>query len=88
MESKIVTRNSKEDEKPEIPVLKCHKSGSNSHLANNCTKKAKIIQEIQCAGEKEESGISEDTQAEDYPIENITAFFEITEVNTYLPQYS
>ncbi|MBW0525243.1 hypothetical protein O181_064958 [Austropuccinia psidii MF-1] len=71
-------------EKPERPVLKCHKCGSTSNLANTCTKKTKInefqvIEEIQCTEEKEESDldseISEDTQIEDYPIENITAFF-------------
>ncbi|MBW0558455.1 hypothetical protein O181_098170 [Austropuccinia psidii MF-1] len=39
MESKIVPMISREDRKPEIPVLKCHKYGSTSHLANTCTKK-------------------------------------------------
>ncbi|MBW0545887.1 hypothetical protein O181_085602 [Austropuccinia psidii MF-1] len=42
--------------------------------------------------EKEESdldsAVSEDTPVEDYPIENITAFFEVTDVHTHLPQYS
>ncbi|MBW0577821.1 hypothetical protein O181_117536 [Austropuccinia psidii MF-1] len=32
--------------------------------------------------------MSEDTPVEDYPIKNITAFFEVTEVHTHLPQYS
>ncbi|MBW0553332.1 hypothetical protein O181_093047 [Austropuccinia psidii MF-1] len=32
--------------------------------------------------------MSEDTPVENYPIENITAFFEVTEVHTHLPQYS
>ncbi|MBW0592917.1 hypothetical protein O181_132632, partial [Austropuccinia psidii MF-1] len=32
--------------------------------------------------------ISEETPVEDYSIENITAFFEVTEVHTHLPQYS
>ncbi|MBW0543996.1 hypothetical protein O181_083711 [Austropuccinia psidii MF-1] len=45
-----------------------------------------------CTEEKEEfdldSAVSEDTPVEDYPIENITAFFEVTEVHTHLPQYS
>ncbi|MBW0532756.1 hypothetical protein O181_072471 [Austropuccinia psidii MF-1] len=68
-----------------------------SHLANTCTKKTKInevqvIEGIQCTEEKEESyedsAVSEDTPVEDYPIENITAFFEVTEVHTHLPQYS
>ncbi|MBW0507871.1 hypothetical protein O181_047586 [Austropuccinia psidii MF-1] len=68
-----------------------------SHLANTSTKKTKIneahvIEEVQCTEEKEESdldsAVSEDTPVEDYSIENIIAFFEVTEVHTYLPQYS
>ncbi|MBW0572234.1 hypothetical protein O181_111949, partial [Austropuccinia psidii MF-1] len=50
------------------------------------------IGEVHCTEEKEESdqdsAISEDTPVEEYPIENITAFFEVTEVHTHLPQYS
>ncbi|MBW0580458.1 hypothetical protein O181_120173 [Austropuccinia psidii MF-1] len=97
MESKMVPKIPREDKRPERPVLKCHKCGSTSHLANTCTKKTKIndpqvIEEIQCTEEKEESdqdsAVSEDTPVEDYPIENITAFFEVTEVHTHLPQYS
>ncbi|MBW0573251.1 hypothetical protein O181_112966 [Austropuccinia psidii MF-1] len=81
----------------ERPVLKCHKCGVTSHLANTCTKKTKInevqvIEGIQCTEEKEESdqdsAVSEDTPVEDYPIEKITAFFEVTEVHTHFPQYS
>ncbi|MBW0525326.1 hypothetical protein O181_065041, partial [Austropuccinia psidii MF-1] len=34
------------------------------------------------------SAVSEDTPVEDYPLENITAFFEFTEVQTNLPQNS
>ncbi|MBW0532119.1 hypothetical protein O181_071834 [Austropuccinia psidii MF-1] len=68
---------SREDKKPERPVLKCHKCGSTSHLVNTCTKKTKI-NEVQCAEEKEESypdyAISERIPVEDYSIENITAF--------------
>ncbi|MBW0539191.1 hypothetical protein O181_078906 [Austropuccinia psidii MF-1] len=97
MESKMVPKISREDRRPEKPVLKCHKCGSTSHLANTCTKKTKInesqvIEEVQCTEVKEESdldsAVSEDTSVEDYPIENITAFFEVTEVHTHLPQYS
>ncbi|MBW0581326.1 hypothetical protein O181_121041 [Austropuccinia psidii MF-1] len=97
IESKMVPKIPREDKRPEIPVLKCHKCGSTSHLANTCTKKTKInevqvIEGIQCTEEKEESdqdsAVSEDTPVEDYPIENITAFFEVTEVHTHLPQYS
>ncbi|MBW0560628.1 hypothetical protein O181_100343 [Austropuccinia psidii MF-1] len=76
MESKIVSKISREDKRPERPVLKCHKCGSTSHLANTCTKKTKINE------------VSEDTPVEDYPIENIKAFFDVTEVHTHLPQYS
>ncbi|MBW0469814.1 hypothetical protein O181_009529 [Austropuccinia psidii MF-1] len=53
---------------------------------------AQVIDKAQCTEEKEESdldsAVSEDSPVEDYPIENITAFFEITEVHTQLPQYS
>ncbi|MBW0581251.1 hypothetical protein O181_120966, partial [Austropuccinia psidii MF-1] len=96
MESQIVPKISREDRKPERPILKCHKCGSTSHLANTCTKKTKIneaqvIEEFQFTEEKEESDLAsavpEDTPVEDYPIENITAFFEVTEVHTHLPQY-
>ncbi|MBW0579510.1 hypothetical protein O181_119225 [Austropuccinia psidii MF-1] len=95
MESKIVSKIPREDRGPEKSVFKCHKDGSTSHLANTCTKKTKIneaqvIEEVHCTEEKEESdqdsAISEDTPVEDYPIENITAFFEATEVHTHLPQ--
>ncbi|MBW0585384.1 hypothetical protein O181_125099 [Austropuccinia psidii MF-1] len=62
MESKIVSRTSKEDKRHERPVLKCHKCGSTSNLANNCTKKAQIneaqvIEEIQCTEEKKTSDL-------------------------------
>ncbi|MBW0573178.1 hypothetical protein O181_112893 [Austropuccinia psidii MF-1] len=97
MESKIIPKISREDRRPEKNVLKCHKCGSTSHLANTCTKKAKIneaqiIEEAQCTEEKEESDldseVSEDTPVDNYPIGNITAFYEVTEVHTHLPQYS
>ncbi|MBW0543477.1 hypothetical protein O181_083192 [Austropuccinia psidii MF-1] len=97
MESKLVSKIPREERRPEKPVFKCHKCGSTSHLANTCTKKTKIneaqiIEEIQCTEEKEESDqdseVSEDTPVEYYTIENITAFFEVTEVHTHLPQYS
>ncbi|MBW0568367.1 hypothetical protein O181_108082 [Austropuccinia psidii MF-1] len=97
MESKIISKSPREDRKPESPVLKCQKCGSTSHLANTCTKKTKIneiqvIEEVQCTEEKkksdQDSAISEDTPVEDYPIENITAFFEVAEVHTHLQQHS
>ncbi|MBW0535652.1 hypothetical protein O181_075367 [Austropuccinia psidii MF-1] len=97
MEPKMVSNIPTEERRPEISVLKCHKCGSTSHLANTCTKKTKInevqvIEEVQCTEGKEESdqdsACSEDTPMEDYPIENITDFFEVTEVHTHLPQYS
>ncbi|MBW0564849.1 hypothetical protein O181_104564 [Austropuccinia psidii MF-1] len=96
MESKIVSKPSK-GARPERPFLKCHKCGSKSNLANTCTKKTKInevklIEEVQWPEEKEESdlysAVSEDTPVEDYCIENITYFFEVTEVHTHLPQQS
>ncbi|MBW0539248.1 hypothetical protein O181_078963 [Austropuccinia psidii MF-1] len=97
IESKVVPKTPREDRRPEKTVLKCHKCGSTSHLANNCTKRTKInevqfIEEVQCTEEKEESdqdsAVSEDTPVEDYPIKNITAFFKVTEVHTHLPKYS
>ncbi|MBW0576818.1 hypothetical protein O181_116533, partial [Austropuccinia psidii MF-1] len=97
MEYKMVPKIPREDKRPKRPVLKFHKCGSTSHLANTCTKKTKIyevqvIEGIQCTEEKEESKqnsvVSEDTPAEDYPIESITDFFEVTEVHTHLPKYS
>ncbi|MBW0592837.1 hypothetical protein O181_132552 [Austropuccinia psidii MF-1] len=93
----MVPKIPREDKRPERPVFKCHKCGSTSHSANTCTKRTKInevqvIEEFHCTEEKEESdqdsAISEDTPVEDYPIENITTFFEATEVHTHLPQYS
>ncbi|MBW0522691.1 hypothetical protein O181_062406 [Austropuccinia psidii MF-1] len=42
IESIMIPKISKEDKRPERPVLKFHKCGSTSHLANTCTKKAKI----------------------------------------------
>ncbi|MBW0507559.1 hypothetical protein O181_047274 [Austropuccinia psidii MF-1] len=35
MESKIVSKTSREDKRPERPVLKCPKCGSTSHLAKD-----------------------------------------------------
>ncbi|MBW0569296.1 hypothetical protein O181_109011 [Austropuccinia psidii MF-1] len=96
IESKMVPKISREDRRPDKSFLKCHKCGSTSHLANNCTKKTKInevqvIEEIRCTEEKEESDqdseVSEDTPVEHYTIKKITAFFEVTEVHTHLPQY-
>ncbi|MBW0522737.1 hypothetical protein O181_062452 [Austropuccinia psidii MF-1] len=75
MESKMVSKTSREDNKPERPVLKLQ-----------------VIEEANCTEEKEESdlysAVSEDTPVEDYPIERIAAFFEVTEVHTHLPKYS
>ncbi|MBW0460856.1 hypothetical protein O181_000571 [Austropuccinia psidii MF-1] len=96
MEFKMVSKTSREDKRPKRPILKCHKFGSTSHLANTCTKKKKIyeaqvIEEVPFTEEKKESdldsAVSEDTPVEEYPIEIITAFFEVTEVHTHLPQY-
>ncbi|MBW0484892.1 hypothetical protein O181_024607 [Austropuccinia psidii MF-1] len=92
----MVRRISREDKRPERPVLKSHKCGSTSHLANTCNKKIKInefqfIEEAQCTEEKDESdhdsAVSEDKPVEDYPIESTKAFFGVTEVHTYLPKY-
>ncbi|MBW0590840.1 hypothetical protein O181_130555 [Austropuccinia psidii MF-1] len=42
MQSKMAPKISREDKRPEIPVLKCNKCGSTSNLANTFTKKTKI----------------------------------------------
>ncbi|MBW0535643.1 hypothetical protein O181_075358 [Austropuccinia psidii MF-1] len=62
MESKMVSKTSREYKRPERPVLKCHKCGDTSNLANTCTKKTKIneaqvIEEVQFTEEKEESDL-------------------------------
>ncbi|MBW0555070.1 hypothetical protein O181_094785 [Austropuccinia psidii MF-1] len=97
IESRIVSKIPREDRRLEKPVLKLHKCESTSHLASTFTKKTKInevqfIEEVQCTEWKEESDqdseISEDIPVEDYPIESIRAFFEVTEGHTHLPQYS
>ncbi|MBW0507210.1 hypothetical protein O181_046925 [Austropuccinia psidii MF-1] len=80
IESKMVPKISRKDRRPEKPVLRCHKCGT------------KVIKEVQCTEEKEESDldseVSEDTPVEEYTIENITASFEVTEVHPHLPQLS
>ncbi|MBW0462687.1 hypothetical protein O181_002402 [Austropuccinia psidii MF-1] len=42
MEYKMIPKISREERKPERPVLKGHKCGSTSHLGNTCTKKTKV----------------------------------------------
>ncbi|MBW0535686.1 hypothetical protein O181_075401 [Austropuccinia psidii MF-1] len=83
MESKMASKASREDKGPERPVLKLHKCGSTSNLANTCTKKenineAQFIKEVKCTEEKEEcdldSAVSENTPLEDYPIEKHYSF--------------
>ncbi|MBW0494410.1 hypothetical protein O181_034125 [Austropuccinia psidii MF-1] len=97
MEFKMIPHISREDQRHERPLLKCHKCGSTSNLANTCTKKAKInevqvIEELQFDEEKgesdQDSAVSEYTPIEEYPIENITALFAVTEVHIHLTQYS
>ncbi|MBW0514296.1 hypothetical protein O181_054011 [Austropuccinia psidii MF-1] len=57
--SKIVPKISREDKRPERPVLRCHKCGSTSHLANTCAKnpiinEVQVIEEVQYAEYKDE----------------------------------
>ncbi|MBW0541561.1 hypothetical protein O181_081276 [Austropuccinia psidii MF-1] len=79
--------------------LKCHKCGSRSHLANTCPKKTRINEiEIEKDDTKETNHVpvhesdSEPFEEEELPdelsTENINVSFEVTEVNTHLPQYS
>ncbi|MBW0586757.1 hypothetical protein O181_126472 [Austropuccinia psidii MF-1] len=58
IESQVVSKIPREDRRPEKPVLKFHKCGSTSNLANTSTKKTKIdevqvIKEVHCTEEKE-----------------------------------
>ncbi|MBW0539037.1 hypothetical protein O181_078752 [Austropuccinia psidii MF-1] len=87
MESIMVPNNLREDKIPERPVLNFHKWGITSQLAKTCTQKTKInevqvMEEVQNTKEKEESNqnaaIYGNTLVEDYPIENIVTFFEVT----------
>ncbi|MBW0530445.1 hypothetical protein O181_070160 [Austropuccinia psidii MF-1] len=80
--------------------LKCHKSGSTSYLANTCPKKTRIneIEIDKVEDTKETNNVSlhdsdsEPSEEEEVPdelsIEDINVSFEVTEVNTHLPQYS
>ncbi|MBW0507351.1 hypothetical protein O181_047066 [Austropuccinia psidii MF-1] len=79
--------------------LKCHKCGRTYHLANNCPKKTRINEiEIEKDDTKETNDVSvheggsepskEDESPDELSIENINVSFEVTEVHTYLPQYS
>ncbi|MBW0546154.1 hypothetical protein O181_085869 [Austropuccinia psidii MF-1] len=79
--------------------LKCHKCESTSHLANTCPKKTRINEiEIEKDDKKETNDVpvhesdSEPSEEEELPdelsIENINVAFEVTEVHTYLPQYT
>ncbi|MBW0474104.1 hypothetical protein O181_013819 [Austropuccinia psidii MF-1] len=76
MEYKMISKTATEDKRPEIPTK---------------INEFQVIEEVKCTEEKVESDldseVSEDTPVEDYPIENIKPFFEVTEVHTHLPQY-
>ncbi|MBW0592150.1 hypothetical protein O181_131865 [Austropuccinia psidii MF-1] len=89
--------------KPKKPhekaTLKCHNSGSTSHLANTCAKKTRINEiEMEKDDTKETNDVpvheidSEPSEEEELPdelsIENIIVSFEVTEVHSHLPQYS
>ncbi|MBW0564156.1 hypothetical protein O181_103871 [Austropuccinia psidii MF-1] len=90
---------SKPNEPQDRLLLKCHKCGSTSHLANTCPKKTRINDiEIEKDDTKETNDVhvhesdSEPSEEEELPdelsIENINVSFEFTEVHTHLPQYS
>ncbi|MBW0582831.1 hypothetical protein O181_122546 [Austropuccinia psidii MF-1] len=62
MESKMVSKTSREDKRGEKTVLKCHKCGSTSNLASTCTNKTKgnevqVIEELQRTDKKGESDL-------------------------------
>ncbi|MBW0498417.1 hypothetical protein O181_038132 [Austropuccinia psidii MF-1] len=50
IECEIVPKTSRENRRPERHVLKCHKCGRTSHLANTCTKQTKINQDNEPLG--------------------------------------
>ncbi|MBW0589161.1 hypothetical protein O181_128876 [Austropuccinia psidii MF-1] len=87
IESKMVSKPSREDKRPERPVLKCHKCESTSNLANTCIKKTKInkarvIEEVQCAEEKEESDLDSAVyESHLLPIEGVQ--FSSSSINMY-----
>ncbi|MBW0525681.1 hypothetical protein O181_065396 [Austropuccinia psidii MF-1] len=80
--------------------LKFHKCGRTSHLENTCPKKTRIneieIDKVEYTKETNnfslhdsDSKPSEEEEVQDeLSIENINVSFEVTEVNTHLPQYS
>ncbi|MBW0563598.1 hypothetical protein O181_103313 [Austropuccinia psidii MF-1] len=72
-------------------MWKYFKFSQHLHLKKKI-KEAQVMEEIQCTKENvesdQDSAVSEHTPVEDYPIENIKACFDITEVQTHLPQYS
>ncbi|MBW0532403.1 hypothetical protein O181_072118 [Austropuccinia psidii MF-1] len=100
MENKTSRKPIPKPNKPhDKALLKCHKCGSTSHLANTCPKKARINEiEIEKDGTKEtkdvsvHKGDSENSEEEELPdelsIANINVSFEVSEVHTHLPQYS
>ncbi|MBW0553264.1 hypothetical protein O181_092979 [Austropuccinia psidii MF-1] len=91
IESKMFPKSFRDEERPEKPVLKCHKCGSILHLANTCTKKTEINEVQHTEGKQEsdqDSAVSEEKPVEDDSIENITAFFDVKEVHTHLSKYS
>ncbi|MBW0500980.1 hypothetical protein O181_040695 [Austropuccinia psidii MF-1] len=80
-------------------LLKCHKCGSRSNLANTCPKKTRIneieVDKIEYTKETNnislhdsDSEPSEEEVPDELSIENINVSFEVTEVHTHLPQYS
>ncbi|MBW0516679.1 hypothetical protein O181_056394 [Austropuccinia psidii MF-1] len=89
----------KPNKPPDKAPLECHKCGSTSHLATTCPKNT-IINDIEIEKEdtKETKEVSvnesdsEPSEEEEFPdelsIENIKVSFEVTEVDTHLPQYS
>ncbi|MBW0519879.1 hypothetical protein O181_059594 [Austropuccinia psidii MF-1] len=80
--------------------LKFHKCGSTSHLANNCPRRTRIneieIDKVEDTKETNNLALhdsdSEPFEEEEVPdelcIEKINVSFEVTEINTHLPQYS
>ncbi|MBW0516458.1 hypothetical protein O181_056173 [Austropuccinia psidii MF-1] len=83
----------------EKALLKCHKCGCTSHLADTCPKKTRINEiKIEKDDTKETNDFpvhesdSEPSEEEELPdelsIENINVSFEVTEVYKHLPQYS
>ncbi|MBW0498355.1 hypothetical protein O181_038070 [Austropuccinia psidii MF-1] len=100
MDNKTIGKPIPKHNKPHAKApFKCHKCGITSHLANTCPKKKRIneieIDKVEDTKETNnvslhdsDSAPSEEEVPHELSIGNIYVSFEVTELNTHLPQYS